>query len=59
MIKVKIEEERGYYGANKYNILTSSNGWQWSGGSSMTLEDIKTLRDELDKFLTQTNSEAK
>lgn len=57
-MKVEIQKERSYYGDNKYNVLTSHNGWQWSGGSLMTLEDIKTLRDELDKFLTQTNSEA-
>ena len=55
-MKVEIKKEQGYGGAEKYSVLTSHNGWQWSGGGLMSLDDIKNLRDELTKFLTQTNS---
>jgi len=52
-VQVQIELEGSYSGVNKYNLLTSYNGYQWSGGGLMTIEDLAVIRDEINKFLNE------
>ena len=47
-LKVKIEASH-----NKFNIMTSHNGNQWSGGTPLTLLEIVKVRDELNTFITE------
>lgn len=50
-LKVKIETLDWIKNDDRYNVLTSHDGRQWSGGCCMTLEDIAELRDKLSEFL--------
>lgn len=54
-LKVKIEKEKAYESAEKFTLLTSHNHHQWSGGSSMTKDELVKVRDELNRFLDDTN----
>jgi hypothetical protein len=41
--KIRIERDKhGYFGVPLYNVLTTNNGYQWSG-SGLTEEEFKQL----------------
>ncbi len=56
-IMVRVEMEGGYSDGNKYNLLTSHNGYQWSGGGLMSIKDLSIVRDEINKFLDSNKGE--
>lgn len=45
-MKIKIKSET-VGKVEKFDLLTTHNGYQWSGGGCMTLEDIEQLHDFL------------
>ena len=48
--KVKVERERNLKD-DKFILLTTANGYQWSGGSALTILNIIEIRDCLDDFI--------
>ena len=51
----KIEEEfSAYKGENVYQILTTHNGYQWSGGSALTLDELHELYEGIGSLLERT-----
>lgn len=50
-LKVKIESVRCPEG--KFDLLTSHNGSQWSGGTPLTLQELVKIRDVLNTFITE------
>jgi len=48
-LKVKIDADYG----SKFNLLTSHNGYSWSGGAPLTLLELVQVRDELNTFIAQ------
>ena len=50
-MEIKIEKERFNEAGDKYTLLTSHNGYQWSGGGIMSLDELKQIADEITLFL--------
>jgi len=50
IFKVKIRKEEFASGV-KNILLTTRNGHQWSGGIPLTIDELKEVADEINKFL--------
>ena len=50
-MKIKIDSDEGRHG-EEFCLLTTHNGYQWSGGGYMTLEEIKQLHEFLGDWIS-------
>ena len=53
-LKISIEPDKFYERIGKepkYNLLTCSNGYQWSGGGLLTIDELKQVADEIYSFI--------
>ena len=55
-MEIKIEKESVRDGG-RYSLLTSHNGYQWTGGGLVSLDELKQIADEITLFLVDEKEE--